>query len=258
MSGTHSLDGKTVLIAGGGKNLGGLLARDLAAHGVAAVAVHYNSETSRAAAEETVATVRAIGAKAEAFQADLSTAAAVEKLFADAKAAFGRIDIAINTVGKVLKKPIVEISEAEYDEMFAVNSKSAFFFIKEAGRQLEDNGKLVTLVTSLLGAFTPFYAAYAGGKAPVEHFTRAAAKEFGARGISVNAVGPGPMDTPFFYGQEGADAVAYHKSAAALSPFSKTGLTDIEDVAPFIRHLVSEGWWITGQTILINGGYTTK
>jgi NAD(P)-dependent dehydrogenase (short-subunit alcohol dehydrogenase family) len=66
------------------------------------------------------------------------------------------------------------------------------------------------------------------------------------------------MDTSFFYGQEAPDAQAYHKSAAALSAFSKTGLTDIEDVVPFIRHLVSDGWWITGQTILINGGYTTK
>lgn len=92
----------------------------------------------------------------------------------------------------------------------------------------------------------------------MEHFTRAAAKEFGERGISVTAVGPGPMDTSFFYPAEGADAVAYHKTAAALSPHSKTGLTDIEDVVPFIRHLVSDGWWITGQTILINGGYTTK
>lgn len=254
----HALQGKAVLIAGGGKNLGGLLARDLAAHGAAAIAVHYNSEASRGSAEETVAAVRAAGAKAEAFQGDLTTAAAVEKLFADAKAAFGRIDIAVNSVGKVLKKPIVEISEAEYDDMFAINSKSAFFFLKEAGKQLEDRGNVVTLVSSLLGAFTPFYASYAGSKAPVEHFTRAAAKEFGARGISVNAIGPGPMDTPFFYGQESAEAQAYHKTAAALSPFSKTGLTDIEDVVPFIRHLVTEGWWITGQTILINGGYTTK
>ncbi len=157
-----------------------------------------------------------------------------------------------------MKKPITEISEKEFDEMFAINAKTAFFFIKEAGRHLSDNGKLVTLVTSLLGAFTPFYAAYAGGKAPIEHFTRAASKEFGQRGISVTAVGPGPMDTPFFYPAEGADAVAYHKSAAALSPFSKTGLTDIKDIVPLIRFLVSDGWWITGQTILANGGYTTK
>lgn len=254
----HSIKGKTALIAGGAKNLGGLIARDLAANGARAVAIHYNSASSKADADATVRAVQAAGAEAHAFQADLTTAAAMQTLFADAKAAMGGIDIAVNTVGKVLKKPIAEISEAEFDEMSAVNSKSAFFFIKEAGKTLNDNGKLVTLVTSLLGAFTPFYAACAGGKAPVEHYTRAAAKEFGARGISVTAIGPGPMDTPFFYPAEGADAVAYHKTAAALSPFSKTGLTDIEDIIPFIRLLVSDGWWMTGQTILVNGGYTTK
>ena len=254
----HSIKGKTVLIAGGAKNLGGLIARDLAEQGAKAAVIHYNSAASKAEAEKTVAAIQAAGAQGVALQADLTTAGAVEKLFADAVAAVGKPDIAINTVGKVLKKPMVDISEAEYDEMTAVNAKTAFFFLKEAGKHLNDNGKICTLVTSLLGAFTPFYAAYAGTKAPVEHFTRAAAKEFGERGISVTAVGPGPMDTPFFYPAEGADAVAYHKTAAALSPFSKTGLTDIEDVVPFIRHLVSDGWWVTGQTILINGGYTTK
>ncbi|MBH3278259.1 SDR family oxidoreductase [Serratia marcescens] len=254
----HSIKGKTVLIAGGAKNLGGLIARDLAEQGAKAVVIHYNSAASKAEAEKTVAAIQAAGAQGVALQADLTTAGAVEKLFADAVAAVGKPDIAINTVGKVLKKPLVDISEAEYDEMTAVNAKTAFFFLKEAGKHLNDNGKICTLVTSLLGAFTPFYSAYAGTKAPVEHFTRAAAKEFGERGISVTAVGPGPMDTPFFYPAEGADAVAYHQSAAALSPFSQTGLTDIEDVVPFIRHLVSDGWWVTGQTILINGGYTTK
>lgn len=254
----HTIKGKVVLIAGGAKNLGGLIARDLAAQGAKAVVIHYNSAASAAEAKETAAAIERAGAKAVTLQGDLTSAAAVEKLFADTIAAVGRPDIAINTVGKVLKKPMTEISEAEYDDMTAVNSKSAFFFLKEAGKHVNDDGKVCTLVTSLLGAFTPFYAAYAGTKAPVEHYTRAAAKEFGARGISVTAVGPGPMDTSFFYPAEGADAVAYHKTAAALSGYSKTGLTDIEDVVPFIRHLVSDGWWITGQTILINGGYTTK
>ncbi|KRE08811.1 short-chain dehydrogenase [Bosea sp. Root670] len=254
----HGIKGKTVLIAGGAKNLGGLLAKDLAAQGTKAVAIHYNSTPAKAEAEKTLAAIKAAGAEAYAFQADLTSAAAMEKLFADAKAAMGSIDIAVNTVGKVLKKPMVEISEAEFDEMSAVNSKTAFFFLKEAGKQVGDNGKVCTLVTSLLGAFTPFYASYAGTKAPVEHYTRAASKEFGARGISVTAIGPGPMDTPFFYPAEGADAVAYHKTAAALSPFSKTGLTDIQDIVPWIRFLVSDGWWMTGQTILVNGGYTTK
>lgn len=258
MHNTHDIRGKVVLIAAGAKNLGGLLAKDLAEHGAKAVAIHYHSQASEMAAHATVAAIEKAGAKAVALQADLRSADAMSKLFTDTIAAVGRPDIAINTVGKVLKKPITEITEAEYDDMSAVNSKTAFFFLKEAGKHVNDNGKICTLVTSLLGAFTPFYSSYAGTKAAVEHFTRAAAKEFGVRGISVTAVGPGPMDTPFFYPAEGPDAVAYHKTAAALSPQSKTGLTDIEDVIPFIRHLVSDSWWVTGQTILINGGYTTK
>ena len=163
----HSIKGKVVLIAGGAKNLGGLIARDFAHQGAKAVAIHYNSASSKAEADATVAAVKAAGAQAVAIQADLTTAGAVEKLFADAIAAVGKPDIAINTVGKVLKKPFAEISEAEYDEMAAVNAKTAFFFLKEAGRHVNDNGKICTLVTSLLGAFTPFYAAYAGTKARV-------------------------------------------------------------------------------------------
>jgi len=254
----HSISGKTAIIAGGAKNLGGLVARDLAGQGAKAIAVHYNTDATKAAADETVAAIKAAGAEAVAFQADMTTAGAVEKLFADTVAAIGRPDIAINTVGKVLKKPMTEVSEAEYDAMSAVNSKAAFFFLKEAGKHLNDNGKIVTLVTSLLGAYTPFYSSYAGTKAPVEHFTRAASKELGMRGISVTAIGPGPMDTPFFYPAEGPEAVAYHKTAAALSPLTPTGLTHIEDIVPWIRFLVSDGWWMTGQTILVNGGYTTK
>ena len=158
----HSIQGKTVLITGGAKNLGGLIARDLAAHGAKAIAIHYNSPESRADAEATVAAVQAAGAQAVALQGDLTTAAAMERLFADAVAAVGRPDIAINTVGKVLKKPIAEVSEAEYDEMSAINAKAAFFFLKEAGRYVNDNGKILTLVSSLLGAYTPFYSSYAG------------------------------------------------------------------------------------------------
>ena len=254
----HSIKGKTAIIAGGGKNLGGLIARDLVDNGAIAVAVHFNSDHSRAETEETVAALKSKGAEAIALQADLTSAGANEKLFEDAVSAVGKPDIAINTVGMVWKRPILEITEEAYDKMAAINSKAAFFFLKEAGKNLNDGGKIVTLVTSLLGAYTPFYSIYEGMKAPVEHFTRAASKEFGERGISVNAIGPGPMDTPFFYGQETEEAQAYHKSAAALSSYSTTGLTDIEDIVPWIRLMVSDGWWMTGQTILVNGGYTTK
>ncbi|CAI2464643.1 SDR family oxidoreductase [Serratia liquefaciens] len=254
----QSLNGKVVLIAGGAKNLGGLVARDLAANGAAAVVVHYNSDATRAAAEETLRAVKAAGAEAIAVQGDLTQPANVALLFKEAVKAFGKVDIAINTAGLVIKKPIAEVTEADYDSSFEINAKAAFFFIQQAGKHLADNGRIVTIVSSLLAAYTPFYAVYPGSKAPVEHFTRAASKEFGERGISVNAIGPGPMDTPFFYGQESKEAVAYHSSAAALSKFSKTGLTDIEDIAPIVKFLVTDGWWITGQTLFANGGYTTR
>jgi NAD(P)-dependent dehydrogenase (short-subunit alcohol dehydrogenase family) len=248
----HTLKGKNVLIAGGAKNLGGLIARQAAEAG-ANVAIHYNSDSSRADAEQTLAAVEAAGVKGATFQADLTVPANVTRLFADAESALGAIDIAVNTAGKVLRKPIVETTEDEYDSMFDINSKAAYFFIKEAGKSLAEGGKIVTIVTSLLAAFTDGYSTYAGGKSPVEHFTRAAAKEFADRGISVTAVAPGPMDTPFFYGQETPERVAFHKSQAMGNE-----LTKIEDIAPIVRFLATDGWWITGQTILANGGYTTR
>ena len=157
------------------------------------------------------------------------------------------------------------------ERMTRIGIESAFEVLQRA-RALEGQGKnIVHLEIGQPDFPTPAHVKEAAKRAIDEGWTgygptpgypdfREAIAEYvsTSRGISVTAVGPGPMDTPFFYPAEGADAVAYHQTAAALSPFSKTGLTDIEDVVPFIRHLVSDGWWITGQTLLINGGYTTK
>lgn len=257
MSERNGLKDKVVLVAGGAKNLGGLITTTLAQEG-AKIIIHYNSESSKDSANETMAKVKELGSEAMVVQGDFTKASHVEKVFKEGKSHFGKIDIAINTVGKVLKKPMSEVTEEEFDSMDAVNNKSAFFFLKEAGNHIEDNGKVCTIVTSLLSAFTGQYSTYAGNKAPVEHYTKAAAQELGSRGISVTAVGPGPMDTPFFYGQETPEAVEYLKNAPCLSKFSKTGLTDIEDIAPLVKFLVTEGWWITGQTILANGGFTAR
>ena len=248
----NDLNGKVVLIAGGAKNLGGLLSKNVASKG-AKVVIHYNSDKTKAEADQTLADIKNNGGEAILVQGDLTNIANITHLFAKAKEAFGGVDIAINTVGMVLKKSFGETTEQEYDTMMDVNAKQAYFFLQEAGKHLNDNGKICTIVTSLLAAFTGYYSTYAGAKAPVEHFTRAASKEFGSRGISVTAVAPGPMDTPFFYGQESDDAVAYHKQASDLG-----GLTDIKDIAPLVEFLVSDGWWITGQTIFANGGYTTR
>jgi NAD(P)-dependent dehydrogenase (short-subunit alcohol dehydrogenase family) len=247
-----TLEGKNVLVAGGAKNLGGLISRQAADAG-ANVAIHYNSASTRAEAEATLAAVEAVGGRGIILTGDLTLPENVTKLFADAEAALGKIDVAVNTVGKVLRKPIVDTSEEEYDAMFDINSKAAYFFIKEAGKNVADGGKVITIVTSLLAAFTDGYSTYAGGKSPVEHFTRAAAKEFADRGISVTAIAPGPMDTPFFYGQETPERVEFHKSQAMGGQ-----LTQIEDIAPIVSFLATAGWWITGQTIFANGGYTTR
>ena len=198
MSNTYNhsdLKGKVAVVTGGGKNLGALISKSLAAQG-AKVAIHYNSPSSLAESKATLAEIQVAGGEGFLFVGDLTKHANITALFEETKTKYGGIDIAINTVGKVLKKPMVETSEAEYDEMFAVNSKCAYFFIKEAGRYLNDHGKICTIVTSLLAAYTGLYSTYAGAKAPVEHIPRAASKEFGSRGISVYAVAPGPMDTP--------------------------------------------------------------
>jgi NAD(P)-dependent dehydrogenase (short-subunit alcohol dehydrogenase family) len=248
----QDLNEKVILIAGGAKNLGGLISREFAANG-AKIVVHYNSAATKNDADVTVQAILNNGGEAIALQGDLTQAANVTALFEQAKQRFGGIDIAVNTVGKVLRKPIIDTTEAEYDEMLAINSKAAYFFIKEAGIHLNDNGKIITIVSSLLAAFTDGYSTYAGGKAPVEHFTRAAAKEFAGRGISVNNIAPGPMDTPFFYGQETPERVAFHKSQAMGNQ-----LTQIEDIVPIVKFLATEGWWMTGQTLFANGGYTTR
>lgn len=242
---------KIAVIAGGGKNLGALISKSLAKDGYSIV-VHYNSESSKAESEATIKEIISAGGNAWGFQADLTKVDEIGKLFAIAKSK-GKITVAINTAGKVLKKPILDVTEKEYDDMFNVNSKISFFFIQHALKNIEDGGSIITIVTSLLAAYTPLYSTYQGSKAPVDYFTKAASKEAMSRNILVNAIAPGPMDTPFFYAQETEDAIAFHKSSAAQGR-----LTKIEDIVPIVDLLVKGQHWINGQTIYSNGGYTSK
>ncbi|GES59235.1 short-chain dehydrogenase [Aspergillus terreus] len=249
-----SLSGKTALITGGAKNLGAQIARELASVG-ANLALHYHASSSKADASKLEAELKQKypSIKIAFYDGDLTSAAAVTKLFQETIRDFGHVDIVVNTVGKVLKKPITEISEAEYDSMFAINSKAAFFILKEAAAHITDGGKIISIVTALLGAFTGFYTSYAGSKAPVEHFTRGVCKELQSRRVSVNNIAPGPMDTPFFYPQESPEAVEFHKANGMGGR-----LTMVEDIAPIVKFLCTDGAWITGQTIFANGGYTTR
>jgi NAD(P)-dependent dehydrogenase (short-subunit alcohol dehydrogenase family) len=239
-----SLKGKTVFIAGGCKNLGALVASQFAAEG-ANLALHYNSESTKPSAEKLLGELTKAYSTQQfrIYQADLSTASYVQKLYADILRDFGgNLDIVINTVGQVLKKPLIEISEAEYDSMTGVNSKAAFFITQEAAKHVKDGGKIINIVTSLLAAYTGYYSSYQGTKAPVEYFTKGLSKELMSRSISVNAIAPGPMDTPFFYGQESPEAVEFHKSNAIGGR-----LTKIEDIAPIVKFLCTDGAWINGE-----------
>lgn len=231
-----SLEGKVVLITGGCKNLGALVAEQLAAKG-AKLALHYNSANTKNSADELATKLNA-----KVYQGDLTKVANVRQLFSAVLKDYGKLDIVINTVGMVLKKALAEISEEEYDHMFNVNSKAAFFITQEAAKSVSEGGKIINIVTSLLAAYTPFYTSYQGSKAPVEWFTKGLSKELMSKSISVNAIAPGPMDTPFFYPQESDDAVAFHKSSAMGGR-----LTKIEDISPIVTFLCTDGSWINGE-----------
>ncbi|KAJ6144581.1 hypothetical protein N7470_008476 [Penicillium chermesinum] len=243
-----ALAGKVALIVGGVKNLGAQCALELASVG-ANLALHYHSASGKkdATALEAELKQKNPSIKVAFYQGDLTAAPAVTKLFQEVVRDFGHVDIVVNTAGKVLKKPITEISEEEYDSMFAINSKTAFFVLKEAALHVTDGGKIISIVTALLGAFTGYYTSYAGSKAPVEHFTRGVCKELQSRKISVNNIAPDQWT------HESPEAVEFHKSNGMGGR-----LTDIKDIAPIVRFLCTDGAWITGQTLFANGGYTTR
>ncbi|RMZ90952.1 hypothetical protein DV736_g1803, partial [Chaetothyriales sp. CBS 134916] len=162
---------------------------------------------------------KSVRAKVKVYQAGPTKTKAVKDLF--------------DAVQKYLGTP--DISEEEYDEMFNVSSRAAFFITQETAKRVNKGGKIINIVTSLLAAYTPFYSSYQGSKAPIEWFTKGLSKELMAKGISVNAVAPGPMD-PFFNGQETPEAVAFHKSNAIDGR-----LTKVEDIAPIVKFLCTEG-----------------
>ncbi|RRS06810.1 SDR family oxidoreductase [Pseudoalteromonas sp. J010] len=250
---TNQFEGKVALITGAARNMGRAFAESLAKAGCDIV-IHYNSDASASDAETTAALVEQAGQRALLVQGELSQPSNVQNLFSQAKEAFGRIDIVINNAGKVIKRPFTEYTENDFDQLFNVNTKAAFFVMQEAAKHIEDNGRIINMGTSLLGAFTGYYSLYAGSKAPLEDFTRALAKEIGSRGVTVNTVCPGPIDTEFFHGEENEQSVAYLSAASVANRLGK-----IEDIVPFIKFIASEdAQWTTGQTLFINGGFVTR
>ncbi|MFA6009856.1 MAG: SDR family oxidoreductase [Desulfobacteraceae bacterium] len=249
----QNLKEKVAVITGASRNMGRAFAESLGSEG-AAVAVHYHSTSAKVEAEETASAVNSAGGKAFIIQADLTKVNEIETLFDQVTERFGRLDILINNAGMVIKKPFLAISEDDYDKIFAINSKAAFFCMREAAARMEENGRIINIGTSLLGATTGYYSIYAGSKAPLEDFTRALAKEVGARGITVNTIAPGPLNTSFFYPAETPEAIEWLKHQSINGQ-----LGEVKDIAPLVKFLASpEARWITAQTIFINGGFLSR
>ncbi|KAB1574193.1 SDR family oxidoreductase [Serratia plymuthica] len=248
-TGARRFVGKTAVVIGASANVGRALAELLAQEG-ADVVIHYNSASKQALAEETAEIVRKYGQEALIFQADLIRPAQATALFDAAIEKFGKVDILINTAGKIIRKPLAEFDEAEFDSLFNVNTKAAFFLLKEASQKMADEGRILSFVTTMVAAFAPTYAGYAGSKAPLEHFSKALAKELGPRGITVNCIAPGPLDTSFFYPAESDENIAWLQSMSIDG-----GLGNIPDITGLALYLVSpEARWMTGTTSFINGG----
>jgi NAD(P)-dependent dehydrogenase (short-subunit alcohol dehydrogenase family) len=250
---TKSLTEKIAIVTGASRNLGRAFSEMLAKEG-ASVVVHYNNPNKKSEADDTAVKVREAGSKAIVEQADLIKTNEIRRLFDQTMKEFNQLDIMINTAGAVLKKPFVDITEDEYDHMFAINAKAAFFCMQEAAKRMANNGRIINMETSLVGATTPYYSAYAGSKAPLEDFTRALAKEIGHRGITVNNIAPGPLNTSFFYPAETTESTEFFKQQSINGQ-----LGEIKDIVPLAKFLVSpEASWVTAQTIFINGGFLTR
>ncbi len=247
------LANKVAIVSGARNNMGRAFSVRLAEMG-ADVVVHYHRAETRDQAEETARLVEAQGVRAVLTMGDLGQVENVRAMYDTAERNFGGIDIVLNHAGAILKKPLAEFSDDEFERLDAINNRALFYSLREAATRVRDGGRIINTGTSLLAGAAPGYTIYSGTKAPVEEYTRMLAKELGAKRITVNSFAPGPVDTPFFHDQETEQSAAY---AARLSTEQRLGA--IEDIVPIVGFLASpDSQWVNGQTIWINGGYLTR
>lgn len=245
---TKGLSGKVAIVTGASRGIGREIAERLAENG-AKVVVNYAS--SPAKAEEVVGLIKQGGGEARAIQADISQVAEVERLFRETIEAYGGIDILVNNAGIMTTKPIAAMTEEDFDQQFAINVKGTYFAIQQAFHHMNSGGRIINFSTSVAGQMFPTYSVYAGTKGAVEQFTRQLAKEFGPKGITINAVAPGPVNTELFTVGKSEEQIA---GIVKMNAFGRLGETD--DIAGVVLFLASEeSKWITGQTLRVNGGF---
>jgi len=247
---TKRLDGKVAVVTGASKGIGAGIAKEFASEG-ASVVVNYAS--AKQDADRVVDEITKAGGKAIAIQGNVAKKAEVERLFAAAEKAFGKIDILVNNAGVYEFVPLEEVSEKQFHRMFDTNVLGMLLVTQEALKRFNSAGGSIINIGSLASSLTPPTAVvYNATKGAVDAITRTLAKEVGSRKIRVNSINPGMVIT------EGAIAGGYtdgdmRKMFESQTPLGRIGQT--EDIAPAAVFFASDdSAWITGETLVIAGG----
>ena len=245
---------KIALVTGSSRGLGQAIALRLAKDGMM-VAIHYNQ--NQAAAEEVVAKIAALGGEAFAVQAEVSEVASIKAMYETLDAhllqrnGIAKFDVLVNNAGTAIAKPIEEWTEAEFDRQFNLNVKGLFFTTQMALPRLNDNGRIINLGTGLTRFSDPVYAVYAASKGSVGILTQHLAAVLGERGITVNTLAPGAIDTDLNAGWLRSDEG--RSQTMAISALKRIGMPDdVADVASFLAS--EDSRWVTGQRIEVSGG----
>lgn len=246
-----TLAGRVAIVTGASKGIGASIAEHLAEAG-AAVVVNYAS--SRSGAERVVEAIAGKGGRAIAVQADLSKELDVRRLFAEAIKAFGRLDIVVNNAGIYEFLPLEQVTAEHFHRQFDLNVLGLLLACQEAARRFGPEGGSIINISSVVATAAPATGAvYSATKAAVDAVTRSLAKELGPRGIRVNSVNPGMVET------EGVHAAGFasgdfRTAVEAATPLGRIGQPG--DIAPAVVFLASDAArWITGETLHIAGGY---
>jgi len=238
---------RVAIITGASRGIGAAIAERLAASDIAVIV---NYAHGREAAEQVAARIEAAGGRARAVQGDIGDPATAPALFDAASDAFGGADILINNAGIMELSPIADIDDAAFARQIEINLTAVFRALREAARRLRNGGRIVNFSSSVIGLYQPGYGAYAATKGAIEAMTHVLAKELAPRGITVNAVAPGPTETDLFLSGKPAEQL---RAIAAMNPFGR--FAQPPEIAEAVAFLASrEATWVNGQILRVNGG----